>query len=86
MYLNQKTVLSSKGQIVLPVEIREEKKFKKGTEFVVFTTPDGVELVEIPDNPVEALRGLTKGLRIPSDAIKKLRQKDEKLFRKKHNI
>jgi len=80
------TVLSSKGQLILPSELRKMNKQKKGTRFAVYPTEFGYELIEIPKNPVKALRGPTKDLGIPSSAIKKMRQEDDKIFRGKHNI
>jgi AbrB family looped-hinge helix DNA binding protein len=38
------TKLSSKGQVVLPKSVRERHGWAPGTEFVVESTPDGVQL------------------------------------------
>jgi len=81
-----KTVLSTKGQIILPVEIRLERNLEPGTEFEVHSTPLGIFFVEIPKDPVKALSGLMKGSGIKEGALKKMRQKDERLFRKKFGI
>ena len=80
------TVLSSKGQIVLPAAIRENKKLKVGTRFRVFDTPFGLELIEIPKDPVKALVGLAKHISIPEDAVKKMRQRDDELVRRKYHF
>lgn len=80
------TVLSSKGQIVIPAKLLVAKKDKAGTKFAVYPTSVGYELIEIPKDPIKALRGLTKDLNIPSDAVKKMRQEDEKLFKRKYNL
>jgi len=39
-----KTKLSTKGQVVLPKEIRRRRKWAAGTELIVEETPDGVLL------------------------------------------
>lgn len=81
-----KTVLSTKGQLILPAEIRAERNLKPGTEFEVHSTPLGIFIVEIPKDPVKALSGLMKDSGIKEDALKKMRQKDERIFRKKFGI
>ena len=73
------TTLSSKGQVVLPAKAREEKKQRAGTRFKVFPTPLGYELIEIPKDPVKALKGLTKGMGVKSSDIKRMRQEDDRL-------
>jgi AbrB family looped-hinge helix DNA binding protein len=40
----EKTRLSSKGQVILPKAIRESRRWRQGTEFVVEDTADGVIL------------------------------------------
>lgn len=80
------TVLSSKGQLVMPVEIRKKDNLRKGTRFSVQRIPEGYVLIRIPKNITEALSGITKDLNIPEDAVKKMRQKDERIFRKKHFV
>ncbi len=40
--------LSSKGQITLPKSLRDEHRWKAGTEFIVEDRPDGVLLRAIP--------------------------------------
>ena len=45
------TKLSSKGQIVLPKTIREAKKWKAGTEFIVEDRPEGILLRPAPFFP-----------------------------------
>ncbi len=73
------TRLSSKGQVVLPAKARAERKNKTGTRFRVFPTPYGYELIEIPKDPLKALRGMTKGLGVKSSDIKKMRQEDDRI-------
>jgi AbrB family looped-hinge helix DNA binding protein len=42
------TVLSTKGQVILPKAIREQKQWKPGTELVVEDTLEGVLLKRAP--------------------------------------
>jgi AbrB family looped-hinge helix DNA binding protein len=42
------TRMSTKGQVILPKRIREERRWREGTELVVEDTPDGVLLKSAP--------------------------------------
>lgn len=58
------TRLSSKGQIVLPKNIRTARSWVPGTEFIVEETPQGVLLRPTPVFPVtrlEDVAGCLKG-------------------------
>jgi len=48
------TVMSAKGQVVLPKALREKRRLKGGTRFLVEDRPDGILL-----KPVEAKKKLT---------------------------
>lgn len=41
------TKLTSKGQVVIPQEIREEKKLKPGERFLVYDTEDSIVLKRV---------------------------------------
>lgn len=41
------TKLTSKGQVVIPQEIRKEKKLKSGERFLVYDTEDSIVLKRI---------------------------------------
>ena len=71
------TRLSSKGQIVIPLEVRSHLGWKKGAHISVQETPFGVFLVEVSERPLEAMRGLFKGLGITKEDVKRWRQEDE---------
>jgi AbrB family looped-hinge helix DNA binding protein len=49
-----RTTVSSRGQVVLPKEIREKRRWKAGTKLTVEDRPDGLLL-----KPVEAKKKLT---------------------------
>jgi AbrB family looped-hinge helix DNA binding protein len=42
------TRVSTKGQVILPKRIRDERRWREGTELVVEDTPDGVLLKSAP--------------------------------------
>jgi AbrB family looped-hinge helix DNA binding protein len=56
----QKTTLSSKGQIIIPKQMRDRHHWRPGTRFVIEDTPDGVLLRSdkaVSQVTVESLRG-----------------------------
>ena len=55
------TILSEKGQVVIPVEVRERMGLKRGDRFTVEMTQESVVLKLLPRNPLLELRGAFKG-------------------------
>ena len=55
-------VLSSKFQMVIPKEVREQIGLKKGQRFQVIAKRGVITLV--PEEPVSAYRGSLKGMRV----------------------
>lgn len=52
---------SSKGQVVIPVEIRKKLGIKPG-QMVKLTLIDGKAVIApLPEDPIKALRGIMKG-------------------------
>ncbi len=73
------TTVSTKGQVVLPAEIRKRAKLEAGTKLAIEETAFGIILVKIPKNPLAALYGAGKGLKIRSSDVRKLRDEDARL-------
>jgi len=48
---------STKGQVVIPVEVRRRLGIEPGTRLSVDETEGGVLLRVLPDDPIEAARG-----------------------------
>jgi len=48
MSVKSTTIVSTKGQVILPKAIREARQWTPGTELVVEDTPDGVLLTARP--------------------------------------
>lgn len=76
--------ISSKGQVIIPADVREDLGWKKGTKLSVQETPFGILLVEVPEKPLKALKGILKEFNISSKDIRKMRQEDEKKDRSEH--
>jgi AbrB family looped-hinge helix DNA binding protein len=49
------TTVSTKGQVILPKSIRDERQWPAGTRLVVENTPDGVLLKPLPAFAVTAM-------------------------------
>jgi AbrB family looped-hinge helix DNA binding protein len=49
--------MSSKGQIVIPAEIRRRFGFKPGQKFDFMEFAGRLYLLEVPDDPIAAARG-----------------------------
>jgi AbrB family looped-hinge helix DNA binding protein len=79
-------ILSTKGQIVIPDEIRDRMDFKPGDEFTVNRLDErNVLLTKMPEDPVRAMRGMFKGL-FKGDSVaivREMRDKDRKKTRRK---
>ena len=78
------TKLSSKGQIVIPIEIRERYSMEPGTKVELMDI--GGEIVIIPitmKNPIDAAKGLLKGGRSTRDLMKLARNEERRLERQK---
>jgi AbrB family looped-hinge helix DNA binding protein len=52
--------VSSKGQVVIPIEVRERYNIGTGTELELREGPSYITLHPLPDNPVSAVRGLLR--------------------------
>jgi AbrB family looped-hinge helix DNA binding protein len=65
-------VLSSKFQMVIPKEVREQAGLKKGQRFQVVAKGGVITLV--PERPASAYRGSLKGMRVSG-----LREKKDRI-------
>ncbi len=57
------TRLSSKGQIVIPLSLRQQLKIKEGTQFLVITRRDAIILKKISEESAQNWEELTRPLR-----------------------
>jgi len=68
-----------KGQIIIPAKLREKYNIKKGTRVMITDSGEDVILVRpIPDDPVEASRGILKGKTSIIKALLKDRREEAK--------
>jgi AbrB family looped-hinge helix DNA binding protein len=57
------TIISTKGQVILPKAIRQQRRWGAGTRLVVEDTPDGVLLRPAPLFPVTKPKDVFQSLR-----------------------
>ncbi len=53
--------VSQKGWVVIPAELRKKYGIKPGSKLQFVDYGGALELVPIPDNPIEAAAGMLKG-------------------------
>ena len=74
---------SSRGQIVIPKEIRKRMNIVAGKRLAVKAEGDQVILTPLPDDPVEAFCGIFKGKSSLTTALTEHRKKDKHREEKK---
>lgn len=78
------TKLSEKGQIVIPVELRNRYGIKPGDQIELMDI--GGEIVVIPivvKSPIDEARGMLRGGRSTREVLKLIRKEEKQFERKK---
>ncbi len=73
----QVVTASSRGQIVIPKEIRKRLNIVAGKRLSVKAEGDRVQLMLLPDDPVEAFCGIFKEKSSLTKALTEQREKDK---------
>ena len=76
---------SSKGQVVIPKDIREKLGITPGKRLLFRVIENHAEITLLPDDPIKEMRGILKGGESMAKALLKERQKDNKVD-EKHSI
>ena len=69
---------SSKGQVVIPIEIREKLGIKPGQMVNLTLEGDRAVITPLPEDPIKALRGMLKGKPSLTKALLKERKEEQK--------
>ena len=69
---------SSKGQIVIPVEIRKKLNIKAGQMVRLTLEGDKAVITPLPQDPIKALRGVLKGKPSMTKALLEERKEERK--------
>jgi AbrB family looped-hinge helix DNA binding protein len=75
--------ISSKGQLVIPKEIRESLHINPKQKVLLKVTKDHVEMQPLPENPIEYFCGIFKEGSSLTKALLKERKEDRKREEKK---
>jgi AbrB family looped-hinge helix DNA binding protein len=67
---------SSKGQIVIPAEIRKKLGIKPGQKVALTLVEDKAVIEPLPEDPIKALRGILKGKPSMTKALLNERKKE----------
>jgi AbrB family looped-hinge helix DNA binding protein len=68
-----------KGQVIIPAELRKKFNIKKGTRIAITEGAGNVILLKpLPDDPVEASRGILKGKTSLTKALLRDRREEVK--------
>jgi AbrB family looped-hinge helix DNA binding protein len=73
---------SSKGQIVIPKEIREKLGVTPGEKVMLRIVGKHAEITPIPDDSIKAMRGIIKGGKSMAKELLIERKKDNKIDEK----
>jgi AbrB family looped-hinge helix DNA binding protein len=66
-----------KGQVVIPAELRKKYKIKKGSKVNIYEGEGNVIIIKpLPEDPIEASRGMLKGKTSILRALQKDRQEE----------
>ena len=63
------TVISTKGQVILPKAIRDQRRWAAGTRLIVEDTPDGVLLRATPVFPETSIEAVFASLKYSGPAL-----------------
>ncbi len=68
-----------KGQVIIPARLRKKFNIKKGTRVAISEGEGNVILIQpLPDDPIEASRGILKGEKSLIKALLKERREEAK--------
>ncbi len=73
---------STKGQVVIPKEIREALGITPGKKVLFRVVGKHAEITALPDDPIKAMRGILKGGRSTAKELLAERRRDNKIDEK----
>ncbi|MFH1351190.1 MAG: AbrB/MazE/SpoVT family DNA-binding domain-containing protein [Pseudomonadota bacterium] len=74
--------MSSKGQVVIPKEVRDKLGITPGKKVVFRVVGEHAEIQALPDDPIKSMRGIIKGGRSLAKELISERKRDNKIDEK----
>ena len=65
-----KTLVTKRGQTVIPAPIRKKYRISEGTVLQWIDTGEGIKVVPVPKDVVKAIRGIARGERLLESLLK----------------
>ncbi len=72
------SIITKKGQVVIPVALRKRYKIETGTRMMWIDTGTIIKVIPIPKDPIGALRGCSEGEELTKGLLK-IRREDKDL-------
>jgi AbrB family looped-hinge helix DNA binding protein len=67
-----------KGQVVIPIELRKKFNIKKGSRMSIYEGEGNIIIKPLPEDPIEASKGMLKGKTSMLKALLKDREEEAK--------
>ena len=71
--------ISSKGQIVIPKDLREKYGLKRGSRLAWIDTGSALLLIPLPADPISGSRGMLRGKGISTEKLLEMRREEREL-------
>ncbi len=78
-----KTVVSTKGQVIIPAEIRYQLHLGPGSELEVSQIGNHIEMVPVVKDPIKESFGILKGGKSAKELMAQVREEEERYLKKK---
>lgn len=75
--------VSSKGQIVIPVALRQKYGLKSNSLVRITEIEGHIAIIPIPEDPIKAARGMLRGGKTAIQHMKEIREEERELESKK---
>lgn len=72
------SVITEKGQVVIPAPLRKKYRIEKGSRVQWIDTGTIIKLIPVPKDPIEALRGCSRGEGL-TEALLRVRKEDKEI-------
>ena len=71
--------MSSKGQIVIPIKLREKYHLEQGAEVAILEYPEEIVIVPLPKDAVKEARGMLKSKKSVRQMLEEARREERRL-------